>query len=128
MAVPKTPLARVFLLAGWLALPGAAIAADAPDPAPAADEATPVQPEPDPVNRITMARFARAFGLLTRDTPPEELVEEPYAEIDADTLRRTLAESGLERRDWDEMLERMRDDESFRERVETLSASYRLGH
>jgi hypothetical protein len=128
MAVRKTSLICILALTGCLPLTGAAAPASSPDPAPTAAEAVPMEPEADPVNRITMARFARSFGRLTRDIPPEQLIEDPAGSLDADALRSALSESGLERRDWDELLKRMRDDEDFRDRVETLSASYRLGH
>ena len=128
MAVRKTSLTSILLLTGWLSVP--AMAADertSSDADQGSSEAPTVEPATDSVNRITMARFARAFGVLTRDTPPEELVGEQDVELDADALRKALAESGLERRDWDELLQRMREDQDFRKRVETLSASYRLG-
>ena len=128
MAVRKTSITCILLLTGWLSASVAATEAASPDPGPTTGGATIAEPESDPVNRITMARFARAFGLLTRDIDPGRLIEDPDAGADAGTLRRTLSESGLERRDWDELLERMREDEAFRDRVETLSASYRLGH
>lgn len=125
MADRKTPLTCTLLLAGLLCAPGVVTAAS---PDPATDGTTMAEPDADPVNRITMARFARAFGVLTRDTPPETLLEDPDASPSADALRKALSESGLERRDWDDLLKRMREDTDFRERVETLSASYRLGH
>lgn len=125
MADRTTPITCTLLLAGLLCAPTIGLAAPSESANTRADL---TEPEADPVNRITMARFARAFGVLTRDTAPEALLEDPDARPDDDALRRALSESGLERRDWDDLLQRMREDEDFRERVETLSASYRLGH
>lgn len=128
MAVRKTSLTCIFVLAGWLSLPAAASPESSPEPAPSAEEAVPMEPAADPVDRITMARFARTFGRLTRDIEPEQLIEDPDDSLASDDLRRALSESGLERRDWNDLIEKMREDEDFRDRVETLSASYRLGH
>lgn len=75
--------------------------------------------------RVVMVRFARAFGRLSREHEPEALIHEDA--VDGEALRSELNENGLEEEHWHSMLAAMRDNEEFRNRVETLSSVYRLG-
>lgn len=75
--------------------------------------------------RVVMVRFARAFGRLSRDHEPDALIHEDA--VDEEALRSELAENRLDEEHWHSMLAAMRENEAFRNRVETLSSVYRLG-
>lgn len=88
--------------------------------------AVPPAPMPD---RIKSIRFARAFGRLSRNVDPETLVFGDSSDAslpDPEEVRQEVEASGLEVADWLRLLERMRDDEDFRRRIERQSRSHRL--